>query len=214
MPDLDFQIETAEVVAHAAVPTLAFRLRIHAGGPERISAVFLRCQIQIEPPRRTYDESEQKRLLDLFGAPARWGHTLRPMLWTYAMVPAPAFESTTVVDIPVGCTFDFNAAATKYFYGLEGGEIPLCFLFSGTVFYDAGGSVQAAQIPWDKEARYRLAVRVWREMMNMYYPNSACLFLHRDVFDRLYEYKMCEGIATFEDALDRILPAPKQRAAR
>ena len=62
------------------------------------------------------------------------------------------------VDLPVPCSFDFNVAATKYFYGLEGGEVPLAFLFSGTVFYrDADDFLQMEQIPWSKEAEYRLS---------------------------------------------------------
>ena len=46
-------------------------------------------------------------------------------------------RASTVVDLPVPCSSDFNLAATKYFAALEEGEIPLCFLFSGTIFYEA-----------------------------------------------------------------------------
>ena len=74
----------------------------------------------------------------------------------------PRFEGSTVVDLNVPCTFDFNVAATKYFDGLEAGELPLNFLFSGTVFYQGGvRALQVMQISWDKEARYRLPVQVW-----------------------------------------------------
>ena len=37
--------------------------------------------------------------------------------------------------MPVTCTYDFDVVGTKYFAALEDGEIPLEFLFSGTVFY-------------------------------------------------------------------------------
>ena len=59
--------------------------------------------------------------------------------------------------MPVPCTFDFNVAATKYFHGLSEGDLPLNFLFSGTVFY-AGGSerLQVAPISWEKEAKFKL----------------------------------------------------------
>ena len=64
------------------------------------------------------------------------------------------------MDLPVPCTYDFNVAATKYFYALEEGDIPLLFLFSGTIFYAADdGALQVAQISWDKEAPFRLPVQ-------------------------------------------------------
>ena len=98
----------------------------------------------------------------------------------------PSFQGTTVADIPVPCTFDFNVAATKYFHGLADGDVPVCLQFSGTVFYAAPeGGLQVAPISWDKEARFRLPVKVWRDMMETYYPNSAWLCLHKDVFERL-----------------------------
>ena len=105
------------------------------------------------------------------------------------------------------CTFDFNVAATKYFAGLAAGDVPLNMLFSGTVFYaDAEGLLQVAPISWDQEAKFRLPVQVWQEMMQAYYPNGAWLHVRRDVFDRLYRYKMQRGIPSWEQALESILP--------
>jgi hypothetical protein len=179
---------------------------VDAGEP--IQTVALRCQIQIESPRRRYSAEEQEHLLDLFGEPERWGQTLRTMLWTHASVIVPPFEGSALVDLPVPCTFDFNVAAAKYFAGLEDGEVPLLLLFSGTIFYETQeGALQVSQIPWEKETKYRLPVRVWQEMMDTYYPNSAWLCLRRDVFDRLYQYKMRGGIPTWEQALENLLNA-------
>ena len=160
---------------------------------------MLRCQIQIETTRRKYQAEEEERLRDLFGEPERWGQTLRAMLWTHASVVVPPFTGETTTDLPVACSYDFNVAATKYFYALEEGEIPLDFLFSGSVFYqDAEGALQVAPISWTQEARFRLPVATWRQLMEAYYPNSACVQLRRDVFDRLYQYKMRHGIPTWE----------------
>jgi hypothetical protein len=210
VPDLNFQIEGAEGVAHAAAPLLAFKLRVANAGDasEPIQTVALRCQIQIEAAHRRYSENEQERLLDLFGEPERWGQTLRTMLWTHASINVPPFVGSVLVDLPLTCTFDFNVAAAKYFAGLEDGEVPLLLLFSGTIFYEAeDGALQVSQIPWEKEAKYRLPVRVWKEMMDIYYPNSAWLCLRRDVFDRLYRYKMRRGIPTWEQTLENLLNA-------
>jgi hypothetical protein len=208
MPDLSFQVEGAEVVPHAVSPLLAFKLRLTNSNPEEIiHTVALRCQIQIEVTRRKYTPQDQTRLRDLFDEPSRWNQTLKNLLWTHASIVVPSFQGTTVTDVPVPCTFDFNVAATKYFDGLADGEVPICLQFSGTVFYaSAEGGLQVAPISWDKEARFKLPVRVWRDMMDSYYPNSAWLCLHKDAFDRLYRYKVRHGIPTWEEALENIIP--------
>ncbi|MGB7603396.1 MAG: DUF6084 family protein [Candidatus Sulfotelmatobacter sp.] len=208
MPDLCFQIEKAEPQRFTVAPTLLFKLRITNGAAnETVHSVALRCQIQLEVTRRQYTPEDQEHLKDLFGEPDRWSQTLKTMLWTHASVVAPGFQDTAVVDVPVPCTFDFNVAATKYFHGVAEGDVPLNFLFSGTVFYaDESGSLQVAPIPWDKEARFRLPVKAWREMMEIYYPNTAWLCLRRDVFERMYQYKVERGIPTWEQALERLLP--------
>jgi hypothetical protein len=207
MPDLDFQVESAAPVPFAAAPMMGFRIGVtNAKADEPIYSVALRCQIQIEVTKRRYTAEDQENLLDLFGAPERWSQTLRNMLWTNASATVAPFTGSTAVEVQVPCTFDFNVAATKYFHGIEHGEIPLCFLFSGTVFYDSGdGAAQVAPISWSKETRFRLPVETWREMMETYYPNSSWLCLRRDVFERLYRYKVRHGIPTWESLLDRIL---------
>ena len=91
--------------------------------------------------------------------------------------------------------------------------MPLCFQFSGTIFYAApDGTLQIGQIGWDTEAKFRLSAKIWRDMMDHYYPNSAWLRLHRDAFDRLYEYKRSQGLATWEEAIERLLPLAKEAA--
>jgi len=207
VPELTFAIEGAEAVRHAAAPQLTFKLRVDsAPADQAIHSIALRCQIQLEATRRRYSAEEQLRLFDLFGEPDRWSRTLRSMLWTHAQTVVPRFEGSTVVDLNVPCTFDFNIAATKYFDGLQAGDLPLNFLFSGTVFYqDGSGLLQVMQISWDKEARYRLPVSAWSEMMDHYYPNSVWLRIRRDVFEKLADYKRREGMATWDQALDALL---------
>ena len=80
-------------------------------------------------------------------------------------------------------------------------------MFSGTVFY-AGedGALQVAPISWEQETAFKLPQKVWREMMDSYYPNTAWVSLRRDVFERLYQYKTQRGIPTWEQALESMLP--------
>jgi len=130
---------------------------------------------------------------------------LHPLVWTNASLAVPSFQGSTLVELPVECTFDFNVAITKYIYGLKDGDLPLSMLFSGTIFYAGPTSLQVAQIPWDREANYRLPIRIWNDMMDSYYPNSAWICLRRDVFERLYEYKSRHGLTSWEQALERML---------
>jgi len=212
MPDLNFKVESVEVVPHTVSPLLAFKLRVSNSDPsETIHTVVLRCQIQLEVARRQYAPDDQVRLRDLFDDPSRWSQTLKTLLWTHTSIVVSSFKGTTLADVPVPCTFDFNVAATKYFDGLTDGDVPICLQFSGTVFYATPqGELQAAPISWDKEARFKLPVKIWREMMAAYYPNSAWLCLQRDAFDRLYQYKVLHGIPTWEEVLERILPVEEK----
>jgi hypothetical protein len=216
MPDLNFQIERAEVMQFAVVPQLAFKLGVTNADPnERIHTVALRCQIQIESTRRRYTVLEQESLHDLFGEPERCGKTLKTFLWTHASVIIPAFQGSTKIDIPVPCTFDFNVAATKFFAGLEEGDVPLCVQFSGTVFYAKDDApLQVVPIPWDKEVKFRLPVKVWKDLMEAYYPGTAWLCLERDVFQRLYEYKVEHGIPTWEQTLEGLLRGVEEGVKR
>ncbi len=209
MPELGFQVEEAIAVPFAAAPSLAFKLRItNQPASESIHTIALRCQIQLDVTRRRYTPEEQKLMLDLFGEPERWSQTLRSLLWTHVNVVVPGFKESTVVELPVPCTFDFNVAATKYFAGLQEGDIPLLLQFSGTVFYaEPDGLLQVSPISWQHEAKFRLPVKIWREMIDMYYPNTAWLCLRRDVFDRLNQYKMQHGIPTWEAFIEMVVPA-------
>ena len=208
MPDLRIQIPESRVVPFAAVPTIAFQLQIeNAEANEVIHTIALRCQLQIETTRRGYTPEEQTRMNDLFGNPERWGQTLRNLLWMHISLVVPHFEGAkTTVDMHVPCTFDFNVASTKYFDGLNSGDIPLLMLFSGTVFYASEeNALQVAPISWELEARHKLPVQIWREMMSVYYPNTVWLNLHRDAFERLNRFKSEHGIPTWEQAIEQAL---------
>lgn len=207
MPDLNITVESAKVVTYAAAPIISFQLKIvNTQSEESVDAVVLRAQLQLEVTRRQYTADDEANLRDLFGAPDRWAQTLRTMLWTHASVIVPSFIGETKVELQVPCTFDFNVAATKYFHGLSDGEIPVAFLFSGSVFYqDTERTLKVMPVSWEKEAKFRLPVSTWRELMDSYYPNTAWLNLRRDAFERLYRYKVDRGIPTWEQAIESML---------
>lgn len=169
MPDLDYRVDGVRP-HRAGEPGLLFRLDItepgsSGGSPTPIHSILLRCQVRIEPGRRRYSPGEQSQLLDLFGTPDRWGETVRSLPWANLTVNVPAFRGETAVDLAVPLDQDMTRAPTRYLNALETGEAPLIFLFSGTVFYERiGTGLQVAPIPWDREARYRLPVAIWKPL--------------------------------------------------
>lgn len=214
MPDLTFHIAGAEALAYSAVPMIVLKLRIGTTPEEQgVHTIALRCQVQIDPAKRRYSAREQGRLHDLYGEPSRWAQTVRPLHWMNTSVTVPSFRGEITVNLELPCSFDFNAAATKYFHALETGEITLTVMFSGTVFYaESDGRLQATQIPWDREASYRLPVAVWTQMMDAHYPNSAWLCLRRDAFEKLLDYKVSNAIPTFERAVEELLQQDRKLA--
>jgi hypothetical protein len=212
MPDLSFDVVSAAAAREMVTPAIAFELRVSNRFPEQaIHAVLLRCQIQMEVARRRYTEQEQQGLRDLFDDPIRWNDTLRPLTWANLSVNVPAFSGSTTYPLVVPCTFDLSIATSKYLHALEGGDVPLTFLFSGSVFHaDAQGALQVAPISWNKEARFRLPTETWKSIIDLHYPNAVCLNLRRDVFDELHRFKQALGVATFEDAIQRMLAIAEQ----
>jgi hypothetical protein len=203
--DLDFECLDVRPERYAAFPTLRFRLRIEDREQVPVHALALRCQIRIEPQRRRYSEVEADRLLDLFGEMARWGDTLKPLQFAAVSTMVPGFQGRTDVDLAVPCTYDFEVAAAKYFHSLEQGEVPLLLLFSGTLFLHGDNGFSVEQVPWHKEARCRMPVATWHEMMDLYFPNSAWLRVRRETLDALQAYKSHAALPTWDDAFAALL---------
>jgi hypothetical protein len=212
MSDLTFTVIGARAELYAAVPTLLLRLKIDETSGEEIQMIALRCQIQIEVKRRRYSPDEETGLLGLFGEPHRWGDTLHPILWTHVPFMVRGFKGSVEVDIPIVCTYDLELASTQYFRSLKDGEIPLLVQFSGTVFTRGGTGFQVEQVSWAKEARYRLPVSIWRELLDQYFPGTGWLRLRQDNIDALVEFKGRRALLTWDDVVKTLL-ADAERAA-
>ena len=165
---------------YAAVPTLGFELRDRE--PRRSSRSARSCSTcrsRSPPAGAPTTRTSSRGCCELFGEPHRWSTTLRTLPWLRTTQVVPALhrrDARRACSVP--CTYDFEVTAAKYLAALDDGEVPLEFLFSGTVFYTAAsGALQTAMIGWDREAEYRLPVAVWRETMDHYFPGSAWLRL-------------------------------------
>jgi hypothetical protein len=208
-PAPNFSVLGAEFVKGAAAPSMRFTVGITDSTNCEIYTIALTGQIHIDPVHRSYDPETREKLIELFGEPHRWATTTRSFLWTTAFSLVPSFSGATTVEIQVPSNFDLELAATKYFYSLPNGEVPLSFHFSGSIFYRAAdGRIQLVQIPWASSARFRLPVATWRRMVDYYYPNAAWIGLRRETLDRLMDYKARAGLHTFDACLAELLAAP------
>lgn len=207
MPDLKFEIISSKVKQFAAVPTLVFNLQITNETPnEEVYAAALKCQVMIEAVKRRYNEETKDRLYELFGGAERWHDTLRTTFWQMITVSVPRFTGQTIVEINVPCSEDQGIAAGKYFYAVREGEIPLAFLFSGTLFYkDVEGDLQITLIPWEKEALCKMPASLWQDMMDLHFPDTRWLQVRKSIYERLVQYKAMNNFPTLETCLENIL---------
>ncbi|MFY9808824.1 MAG: DUF6084 family protein [Pseudonocardiaceae bacterium] len=213
MAELSFTCLHVQPEPYAVAPTLVFTLKVSGPAEQRVRAIALRCQIRIEPSRRGYNDKEAQRLGDLFGERARWGDTLNPFQFANTSTTVASFTGSAEVDVTVPCTYDMEVAAGRYFHGLEDGEIPFILLFSGTVFGDGENGMWIEQLPWHAEARYRMPVAVWREMMDIHFPGSGWLRLRRDTIDALAEFRATNVAPTWDDAIIAALNAVQEGTA-
>ena len=205
MTELSFDCVGARADRYAVVPSMMLTLRISETSGQRVEAIALRCQIRIEPARRQYTDAEAERLSDLFGETQRWAETLKPVQFTTVALMVPGFTGSTEVDLPIPLTYDMEIGATRYFAGLEDAEVPLLLLFSGTVFGTSDGRLSVQQVPWSKEASYRLPVAVWREAIDAHFPNSSWIKLSTTAMDELLRFKLRRGLPTWESAVLALL---------
>ncbi len=205
MADLTFDCIGAQAERYAVLPSMTLMLRVSETSGQRIDAIALRCQIRIEPARRRYSPAEEARLKDLFGDTMRWADTLKPMQFTNISTMISSFSGHTEVQLPVNFSYDLEIGSGRYFASLEAGEIPLLLLFSGTIFSVVDGKMQVQQVPWSKEAAYRLPVSVWREAVDVHFPNMAWITMSRETLSGLERFKTDRALPTWDATLTTLL---------
>lgn len=193
-------------VPFTASPTLRFDLHVEDPLGRPIHTIALSTQIQIDPARRAYDPETQARLVELFGPPERWASTTQALRWAHVSALVPGFTGATSFVVEVPCTYDLEVAASKYFYSLSGGEVPLSFLFNGMVLYSgAADRLQVAQVPWSCTARWRMPVAAWKHVMDAYYPGGGWVRLDTATLDALAARKAADGHHSFDALVAELL---------
>ena len=205
MAELSFRVVDVVPERYAAAPNLLARIAVEETTGTRVHALALRAQIRIEPQRRRYDDTEAQALLDLFGDRSRFAETLRPFAWLHASTVAQGFSGSGEIELPLPCTYDFEVSGSTYLHALRDGEIPLLFLFSGTVFTRGTTGFSVEQVPWDCEARFRLPVAVWRDLMEAFFPGTEWLRMRRDTVEALAHYRNLRGLTSWDDAVTSLL---------
>jgi hypothetical protein len=207
MTELTFAVLDVAPEPYAATPRLAARVGVSAAGDEPVHAIALRCQVRIDPLRRSYSDAEADGLVDLFGTRERWAGTQHTFVWQHVTAMVPGFIGATELTLPLECTYDFEVASAKYLHALRDGGVPLQFLFSGTVFTAGARGFAVQQVPWDREDRYDMPVSVWRRLIEQHYPNTGWLRAHHDTVAALAAYRSAHGLLSFDDAITSLLAA-------
>ena len=201
-----FTVLDVEPVPHAATPTLRFHAHVVDPLGREIHTIALSTQIQIDPARRAYDPETRAKLVELFGAPERWASTTQVFRWAHVDVLVGGFTGATSFALDVPCTYDLEVAASKYFYSLPDGEVPLTFLFNGMVLYSGEHDrLQIAQVPWSCTARWRMPVEAWKRVMAAYYPGGGWVRLGEETLDALARRKAETGQHSFDATIAELL---------
>jgi Family of unknown function (DUF6084) len=209
--NVSFTVLDVTAEPYSVSPMLTARIGVSTTGEDPVHAVALRCQVRIEPLRRSYSDDEAAGLVDLFGARERWANTQRTFLWQHCTAMVPGFTGNTTATLPLECSYDFEVAAAKYLHALRDGTIPLQFLFSGTLFVNSQRGFSVQQVPWDCEDRYDMPVAVWRDLIAAHYPNSGWVRLSHETIAELAGYKSASGLLDLEHAIVSLLDAAADR---
>lgn len=205
VPEPEFSVTRAAHLPFAAAPTMVFS--VHATDPSAtpIQSLSLQVQVMIDPARRGYHEETRERLAELFGPPATWTPSTQGLSWARVTAAVPRFSGQTDFTLELPCTYDLEVAATKYFYALSEGLVPLSFHFYGTIFYTAAdGRLQMTPVPWSSSAQFSMPVVAWRAMIDEHYPGGAWLRLHRDTLAALNARRAARGL-TFDYCIQELL---------
>ncbi len=205
VPQPEFEVVAAAHLAFAAAPTMVFSVKAHELGVLEIQSMSLSVQVMIDPARRGYDENTREQLTELFGPAATWAPSTQGLNWARVAAAVPGFQRETVFGLEVPCTYDLEVAATKYFYAVADGVVPLSFHFYGTVFYRApDGRLQMTPVPWSASAQFGMPVSAWQAMIAEHYPAGGWIRLSERTLAALNAFRAQRGL-TFDDTVQELL---------
>jgi hypothetical protein len=206
IPEPEFVVTSAAHLAFAAAPTMVFTVQATEPHSRQVQSMALSAQVMIDPARRGYDAATRERLAELFGPPASWTPSTQGLAWARVAAQVAAFSGSTTFALELPCTYDLEVAATKYFYALADGFVPLSFHFNGTVFYrGADGRLQVVPVPWRASAQFQMPVSAWRAMIAEHYPGGGWIRVSDETLARLNALRAGRGLPSFDACLEELL---------
>ena len=205
MPELSFAVVDIAPEPYAVVPNLLARLRVEETTGEPCTP--WRCAPRSGSSRSggatTMPRSRRCSTCSATGRGSR-----RPSSRSPGCTPRPSRRGSPggcEIDLVLPCTYDFDVSGTTYLHALRDGEVPLLFLFSGTVFCRGTTGFSVTQVPWDLEARYRMPAAVWRDLMEAHFPGTEWVRMRRDTVEALAHYRHVRGLTSWDDAVTALL---------
>lgn len=213
LPDLDFAVTGARAMTDAAVPTLLFRLALSRTGGGRVRSVSLNADVRIAVDRRGCDRVDRLVMARIFGQPEQWATSMRPLTWARISTVVPPFDERTETDLAVPCSRDMDLAVTSYFHGVRDGEVPLDFLFSGTVFHDGrDGRLRTAQISWAKDATCRVPAALWHEVTGRYDGGTSWMPLSPGTYRDITAHRDRHALTGWDETISDLLARARNTA--
>lgn len=199
IPATEFSISAVEADPFAATPLLRFVVDVTDSSEREIYTIALAAQVQIDAHRRSYDPETRERLHDLFGEPERIHHTAGALQVGRVETLVPSFCGTGSFTLAVPLSGDVELAVTRYLASLRDGTVPLTFFFSGSIFYcGEEDRLQVTLVPWSCEARYRLRLATWSDLIERRYASSGFVRVQADTLDALRARRIKGGLPTFD----------------
>jgi hypothetical protein len=205
IPEPVFEVTAVRHMEFAAAPTMVFTARASEPAGRAIESMALQVQVMIDPARRGYDAATRERLAELFGPPASWTPSTQGLSWARVTASVLCFVGDTGFTLELPCTYDLEVAATKYFYALDDGLVPLSFHFYGTIFYRANdGRLQMTPVPWSSTAQCSMPIAAWQAMIAQHYPGGGWVRLGADTLRALNARRAVRGL-TFDRLIEELL---------
>ena len=197
---LEFTILGAEPIEYAATPGVRFHLHVTEPEGREVYTIALSSQIHIDPARRSYDDATRERLVELFGAPERWGATTHPFQWARIESLVPSFTGSTAFTVEVPCTYDLEVASAKYF-DVAARRRRAAHASTSTGPCSTGrrrspaGRARALELLGALE---RCRSTVWRRTIDAHYPGGGWVRLQQDTLEALAARKAERGEHSFD----------------
>jgi hypothetical protein len=199
IPAPEFAVSGVESDPHAAAPLLRFLVDVADPSEREVYTIALTAQVQIDADRRAYDPGTRERLHDLFGEPDQIPRTAGAIQVGRVETLVPGFRGTGRFALSVPLSGDVELAVTRYLVSLQDGTVPLTFLFSGSIFYcGEADRLQVTLVPWSCEARFRLRLATWRDLIERRYAASGFVRVRAETLAALRRRRTERGFPTFD----------------